>query len=623
MHLSPDQAAAVDATATHILCKAAPGSGKTRVLVARIARLLRVYHPSEVLALTFTRKAAAEMRERLIAEVGPVGRRVEMLTVHSWAARLLRTYADRLGWDPRFSVRDDQDRNDLIVFVGGELGLTKKWKSAKRLWQEEPVRVRYHALLREAQAMDYDMLETELLRLLAIPDVAAELRGHLPHVLVDEGQDTSETQQAILDALAPANLFVVGDHAQSIYGFRGAHVDGFVGLGGRPGWVTIELATNYRSAPVVVAEVTRIGQGMDPQGLVQRPAAGVVHFGEDHRVGEIVGDDRQCYLHAICDDISAAPRNAGAAWSSLAVLAPTWRQLEVLAEALTADGIPHRVARRAAVVWEAAETRWAMQALRVALNPHDHLSLYAVLTAWSPLVSTQQWAAARLHALQAGVPILTAAAEAWHPQGGTVGRLVAGLARAAADAARMSDGSRGNEGTALLTVLAALSGCLDALHLTSRAQGLAALADAIAAWSEEQRTAGQPATLTDLLTWWACRGVDQEPEPVETPDEVTLSTIHGAKGLEWPQVWVLGLEPGALPRDDERGPTEEERRLLYVAASRAQERLRYCWSAHRGRSVLLRPLTQGSGTPPPSLQADPAPGLPHDLPLDLPPGGAP
>jgi DNA helicase II / ATP-dependent DNA helicase PcrA len=255
VRLSPEQLAAAEAADSHILCKAAPGSGKTRVLVARIAHLLKRYHPSEVLALTFTRKAAAEMRERLVAEVGPRGRRVDLLTFHSWAAGLLRTYADRLGWDPRFSVRDDQDKKDLVVFVGGELGL--KWKSAKRLWQEEAVRVRYHTLLREAQAMDYDMLETELLRLLELPDVAAELRGRLQHVLVDEGQDTSATQQAILDALAPANLFVVGDHAQSIYSFRGAHVEGFVGLGARPGWRVLELATNYRSDAAVVAEVTR------------------------------------------------------------------------------------------------------------------------------------------------------------------------------------------------------------------------------------------------------------------------------------------------------------------------------------------------------------------------------
>lgn len=577
--MNPAQLEAATSRAPHILVRAAPGSGKTRTLVERIALLLEGdTHPSEILALTFTRKAAGEMKERLETRLLP-GRGLRfwlrfwhsltVTTFHGWACSILRQYADRVGLPRNFSIRDEKDKENLIFYAARELGLcpepgaTKRkgqWTSAERLWREESVRTRYYGLLREAKAVDFDGLETLLLRLLRQEDIAAELRLRYRHVLVDEGQDTSADQQEILDTLAPRNLFVVGDYAQSIYSFRGAHVDGFVGLGAREGWVTIDLATNYRSLGPIVDAATRLGRAMATPGLEQ--VAGRAG-GTEHTIRAVPVD-------GLVSDVALHAEECGP--ESMAILSPRWDLLEELAAELTTAGIPHVVARRTLQVWDTQPAKWLINCLRAALNPEDHVALYEALTAFTPRVYPGAWAKLRAGAMRQGAPVL-----GWYHMQDEAPVLVDRLWVLHEALLDEPDGWP-EEADALLTHLCAE---LQRLHLDAKLTELGQVELAVCAWGDARRTEGEPMRVQDLLDWYAGRRVT-EAEAEAAPDAVTLTTIHGAKGLEWPYVWILGCDEGIFPRS---GEIEEQRRLMYVAITRGMERVRMCHAGIPSRFI--------------------------------------
>lgn len=536
MTLSPAQKLAVDATDPRILCLAAPGSGKTRVMVERVARLLRQgYHPKEILVLTFTRKAAGELADRVRA----MGLRPPRIyTFHGWAATLLREYHDVLGWAWNFSIYDDQDIDDLILYSGDELGLTKKWKSAKRLWKEEEVKTYVRRLLREANATDYDGLETALKVVLAArPDITSRYT----HVLVDEGQDTSDIQQRILVALNPPNLFVVGDPGQSIYGFRGANLKGFSDWG--KDYTILTLPTNYRSAPEIVSVASRMGAAMEPAGLEQVHADGAP-------VGNVAYVQMldECRMEGLCeptDDLIADIRAAARSGESQAILSPTWKPLEQIASLMGVEGILHHLARPVPAIWDSMEMRVLVAALRVAHNPHDHLSLKTVLNTTKPPTQAQ-WAEARALAMAEGIPMVAATARTKGIAGffPSVDADFIGLARLCS------------------RVVAMLEERWTEMHLQTRVAKLEKCLDEILATRLE---------LEEFLSWYGSRAVQGVGEE-KKPEGLILSSIHAAKGLEWDQVWILRCDrPAEWPGTDDG----ERLRLLYVAATRARRRLRF------------------------------------------------
>jgi len=535
MSLDPHQLAAVETDAPRVLCLAAPGAGKTRVLVERICWLLDESRaaPSEILALTFTRKAAAEMRSRLGARRART-ERVRLTTFHAWCAQICRTYADLIGYPANFTVRDEQDRADLIVHIGRELRL--KHKSARRLWAEDAVRDRYATLLRESAALDFDALEGFALQILR--ERAAEIRGSTREVLVDEGQDTSSVQQEILDLLDPAGLFVVGDPGQSIYGFRGANMAGFLALGKRPGWVTVTLPTNYRSAPAIVEAASRLGRCMSPVGLEQVAARPPVAFAVRTRAADADG---------IADDIHRVTEYQGNPWGNVAILAPTWRALENIGEKLTEAGIPWRLAKPVPDLWESDEARLLMAVLQAASNPHDVLALQSAVRPW---VGLADWSGARAAALRQGcspLPLLPVCP----------GR----------DAVREAIGCPDVQ-IAVQAAGTPLLEWLQSQHLESRADRLLTVAHAAICAGHRD--------VHELLDWYAARHLEAEAVAEVPPDAVTLTTIHSAKGLEWPLVWLL-LESTEIPRSGDEEKIEEARRLAYVGLTRARDAVTLCW----------------------------------------------
>jgi DNA helicase-2/ATP-dependent DNA helicase PcrA len=257
---------------------------------------------------------------------------------------------------------------------------------------------RYRELLREAEALDYDALEVVALDLLRRDDVSAGLRQRWMHVLVDEYQDTSLLQQEILDTLGPANLFVVGDHAQSIYAFRGAHVEGFASAAESA--QVLELSVNWRSVAGVVEIANRCSRAMEIPGLEMTCARGGGF--EDNGVARLDAPDREALFEAIAQDV-AASKPEGGSWSDMAVLSPTWDLLERLSEVLATHEIPHEVARKRLDVWESEEARWLVSCLRAAINPHDPLALRSALLSFTPRVTPGEWAGMRASAAS-GLP---------------------------------------------------------------------------------------------------------------------------------------------------------------------------------------------------------------------------
>lgn len=433
MQLDPHQLYAAHHPGRSVRCEAAPGSGKTAVIVERVRWLMSSgYHHNEILLLTFTRKAAAEMRRRIEA----TGLRApEIRTFHGWAAHWLRAYADTVGMSPYFSIYDQTDTDDLTVYAGKELGL--KWKSTERLGKEPTVVQAVDRLLREANAVSYSSLEVLFQRVL---ERNPTLCGRWLHVLVDEAQDTSREQQSLLRHLRPRSLFLVGDPGQSIYAFRGADVGGFRAMGEE----VCSLPTNYRSSGRIVHLVSALAEGMDPPGLSQIAAEGA-------EVGRVTGSD------------SALILGLAAGAGTTAILAPTWRPLEELAKQ-----IPGAVlARPVAAIWDCDEMRTLIAGLRVTANPDDHVSLLRWMSELCP-VSRLEWAQFRAVVL-AGLGRTLDVGRAWFP-----------LAAPQADSAE------------LLTVQ--LARTWRRAHLATRADTVEICAAAIQAESERQGWEG-PADL--------------------------------------------------------------------------------------------------------------------------------
>jgi superfamily I DNA/RNA helicase len=559
--LNAEQQQAVACRDPRILCLAAPGSGKTRTLVERIADLLSSgWHPSEILAITFTRKAAREVRERVEERLGTRGARLArgltIQTFHAFCASTLRAYHDVVELDRNFAIRDEGDREDLIKFVGRELGL--KYSSWARLWKEEAVRTRYRALLRETRAVDYDELERLMLQLVREHARGRDLRARYRHVLVDEVQDTSQEQQDLLEAIAPDHLFMVGDLAQSIYGFRGARPEGIVRLLSDEQWTLIRLATNYRSHPEIVATATRIAQAMTPPGLDQ--VAGRAAEGPFPLVTLVHGWHAQ-----IGASIRETKAELGAACSDCAVLAPRWAQLDELAAVLSGLGIPHEVARQRALIWDSAEARWLMNCLRVAMNPWDHVAYWAALEAFRPRVTLREWAEAREAAARTSQSVWVTLDS----------RCRNALAIARAMEGINQTGTVHLDHHAFEDILDAMREEFAELHLETRLAVVDELERAVCAWGDGEAADGRTFDHRALLDWWAGRNV-HDVEPEARPDAVQLMTIHAAKGLEWRAVWVLGCEEGSLPRGNDPERVEEQRRLFYVATTRGRDRVTWC-----------------------------------------------
>ncbi|MGW7239220.1 DNA helicase PcrA [Streptomyces sp. NPDC054804] len=632
--LNENQRAAVVHAGSPLLIVAGAGSGKTRVLTHRIAHLLgaRNVHPGQILAITFTNKAAGEMKERVEHLVGPRANAMWVMTFHSACVRILRRESKKLGFTSSFSIYDAADSKRLMALVCRDLDLDPKRFPPKsfsaqvsnlknELVDEEDFAARasdgfektlaqayamYQSRLREANALDFDDLIMTTVNLLrAFPDVAEHYRRRFRHVLVDEYQDTNHAQYALVRELVgtgaheedvppgeqdlpPAELCVVGDADQSIYAFRGATIRNILQFEeDYPNATTILLEQNYRSTQTILSAANAVierNESRRPKNLWTNAGAGA-------QITGYVADTEHDEAQFVADEIDRLTDAGEAKAGDVAVFYRTNAQSRVFEEIFIRVGLPYKVVGGVRF-YERKEVRDVLAYLRVLANPEDSVPLRRILNV--PKRGIGDRAEAMIDALAQREKIS-------FPQALRRVDEAYGMAARSTNAVKrfntlMEDLRTVVEsGAGPATVLEAIlerTGYLAELQASTdpqdetRIENLQELASVALEFEQESGAEEASGGLSAFLERVALvADSDQIPDEDEDGSGViTLMTLHTAKGLEFPVVFLTGMEDGVFPHMRALGQTkelEEERRLAYVGITRARERLYLTRSAMR------------------------------------------
>ncbi len=609
--LNPPQRAAVVHQGGPLLIVAGAGSGKTRVLTHRVAYLLaeRGAQPGEILAITFTNKAAGEMKERVAALVGPRAKAMWVSTFHSMCVRILRNDGKALGLKSSFSIYDSDDSKRLMTMVGRDLDLDPKRYPARSLsaqvsnlknelvtpeaWLDKASNAhekvlgaayaRYQRRLVESHALDFDDLIMSTVGLLQnYPDVAEHYRRRFRHVLVDEYQDTNHAQYTLVRELTqgpdPAELAVVGDADQSIYAFRGATIRNILEFErDYPDATTILLEQNYRSTQNILnAANAVIARNPD-----RRPKNLWSEAGHGHKIAGYVAEnehDEAAWVAQRIDELSDA---GTAAASDVAVFYRTNAQSRVFEEVFIRVGLPYKVVGGVRF-YERKEIRDALAYLRVIANPDDVVSLRRILNTPRRGIGDRAEACVEVLAERERISF-GAALEVADTSIGLAPRSL----NAIRDFTTLMDSLRAvlvsPDGTpsSILEAVLDRTGYLRELEASrdpqdeGRVDNLRELVS-VAREFEEQRAGTAEATSLDAFLEQVSLVADADSIPDSAGGVVTLMTLHTAKGLEFPVVFLTGLEDGVFPHMRTFGDADdlaEERRLAYVGITRARERL--------------------------------------------------
>ena len=608
--LNPAQLEAVTHRGTPLLVVAGAGSGKTRVLTQRISHLIRdeAVRPSEILAITFTNKAAREMAERVSTLVGPASRAMWVMTFHSACVRILRRDAGRLGVSTSFSIYDAADSQRLMGMVLRDLDLDPKRHPPRvfcarvsqlknELIDEETFARRaetpadkalaeayaeYQRRLRRANAFDFDDLITATVALFELfPDVAEYYHRRFRHILVDEYQDTNHAQYMLVrhlvgngsDGVPPAELCVVGDADQSMYAFRGATIRNIEEFERDfPDARTVLLEQNYRSTQTILDAANRViarNTGRRPKRLWTESGAG-------DPISVYVADDEHDEAGFIAGEIDALIDNDGRKPADMAVFYRTNAQSRSLEEILIRVGLPYTVVGGVRF-YERREVRDAIAYLRAVANPDDDVSVRRILNVPKRGIGDRAEEVIEAFAQRERISFGAALDRAAEIPG-LATRSQAQVVAFATLMAKLRTLVEAGEGPA--TVLQAIleqSGYLAELQAShdpqdeTRVENLAELESVAVEYERDN----EEATLAGFL-----ERVSLVADADEIPDDedgvVTLMTLHTAKGLEFPVVFLTGMEDGVFPHIRSLGSEaelEEERRLAYVGITRARERL--------------------------------------------------
>ncbi len=599
--LNPDQLDAVVHGDGPLLIVAGAGSGKTRVLTHRIAHLINDegVSPFRILAITFTNKAADEMRQRVEALVGPVAKKMWVSTFHAACVRILRRDGNRLGYPSSFSIYDQADAERLTGYVIRDLGLDPKKFTARGVHatisaaKNDLVRAdeytakassiferkiadiytEYQTRLERAGAMDFDDLLTVTVRLFQVcPDVLESYQERFEHVLVDEYQDTNRAQNELVLLLAAKhrNITVVGDSDQSIYRWRGADMRNILEFEQAfPDVTTILLEQNYRSTQTILDAANAVIEN----NVSRKPKTLWTESGQGNRIvryhADDEGDEAQWVSHTIADLHDGGDHR----WGDVAVFYRTNAQSRVVEESLMRSGIPYKVVG-GTKFYDRREIKDLLAYLKAVANPADEISVKRVLNVPKRGVGDTTVGRLDVWANSHGITFMEALRHADEAGVGTASQrgihqflqLMDGLAELTAD----------GPGEVLQAALDR-SGYLDELeaeHTVESAGRLENLGELVGSAREFPTVAGfleQIALVADT-------------DQIEDDDsKVTLMTLHSAKGLEYPVVFVVGAEEGVFPHIralTEPEELEEERRLAYVGITRAREKLylSHAWS---------------------------------------------
>jgi DNA helicase-2/ATP-dependent DNA helicase PcrA len=600
--LNPVQAEAVTHADGPLLIVAGAGSGKTRVLTHRIAHLIRDrgISPFEILAITFTNKAADEMKARVGALVGPVAEKMWVSTFHSACVRMLRRDADRLGYPKQFTIYDQADATRLTGYVIRDMALDPKRfparavhatisaakndgisadgfaERAQAVFERKVADIfkEYQSRLRRAGAMDFDDLLGVTVQLLHTqPDVLEHYQRRFKHVLVDEYQDTNTVQNDLVVALAKEhhNVCVVGDGDQSIYRFRGADMRNILEFENAfPDVTIVVLEQNYRSTQTILDAANAV----IANNLSRKPKELWTDRGDGYPIVRYHADDEVDEAQWVTREVAKLHDGGDMRWADIAVFYRTNAQSRVVEEHLTRMGVPYKVIGGTRF-YDRREVKDALAYLRAVINPTDEVSVKRILN--TPKRGIGDGSVGKLDAYASAHGLSFMDALRRSADAGVSGTAVKGIAAFLELLDSVDDLAQADEPAPLLQALLDRSGYLIELQeeRTIEAEGrLENLAELVGSAEEAE----------SIDTFLEQVSLVSDQDEIDGDDsQVVLMTIHAAKGLEFPAVFIMGLEEGVFPHlrsIGEPDELEEERRLAYVAITRAQERLylSHAWS---------------------------------------------
>ena len=588
-----------------LLVVAGAGSGKTRVLTRRIAHLLASGDaaPWEILAITFTNKAADEMRRRVAELVGERAQRMWVSTFHSACLRMLRVHGMRIGYDNAFTVYDDTDSRRLVELVEDELDIDTKRLAPRAVaavisqakaelvgparfaeeasWGADPYRRRigevyagYQRRLKAANAMDFDDLLFQAVVLLqSCEDVLDAYRKRFRHILVDEYQDTNHAQHELVLLLGRehGNVTVVGDSDQSIYRWRGAEVANILEFEAAFGnATTVLLEQNYRSTRTILDAANAVISN----NVGRRPKELFTEGEEGERICRYQAEDERDEASFVAHEILRLRASEGLSYGDVAVFYRTNAQSRAVEEELVHQGIPYKVVGGTRF-YDRREIRDMLAYLRVIGNPDDEISFRRIVNV--PKRGIGQTSVVRLSAAAAsgGMPIGRMLERAQDV--GLTGKALKGAQELSALLRELRTAAAEVPPDELVELVAKRSGYLDDLaaerthEADVRIENIGELVDAARDYER----------LSEFLETVAL--VSDSDELDTDGSRVSLMTLHTAKGLEFPAVFLVGLEEGIFPHSRTLGEPlelEEERRLCYVGITRARRflYLTHAWS---------------------------------------------
>ena len=604
------------------LIVAGAGSGKTRVLTCRIAYMLEQgVAPDTILALTFTNKAAAEMRERIGQLLSPQAtRRIWMGTFHSLFSRILRAEADKLGYPSSYTIYDASDARNLVKQIIREMNLSDEtykpgdiaarislaknnlitpgaYEANASLQAEDRERRRpqfvdvyklYVQKCRQNGAMDFDdlLLNTNIL-FKDFPDVLARYQAQFRYILVDEYQDTNFAQYVIIRRLAEqhSNVCVVGDDAQSIYSFRGAKIENILRFRNDfPDARIFKLEQNYRSTQTIVDAANSIIEKNTKQ--IRKRSFSTAEQGEKIKVIKAYTDKEEAIL--IAGDIASTVREKDLSYSEIAILYRTNAQSRSLEESLRGRNIPYKIYGGVSF-YQRKEIKDLLAYVRLVVNPKDDEAFRRVINTPArgigDVTVNRIAAAAAERNLSLWEAVSTLSSDDMEMKG-AAGKKVTAFAGMIGELSGMRATAEAYE---LGLEIAVRSGIIGTYKMQQTPEAVSALENieelinSVRAYTDEQKRiaaeSGDDAQARVTLDEWlqnVALLTDMDNEKPEERNKVTMMTVHGAKGLEFEYVYVAGLEenlfPSMMSLGNEEG-LEEERRLFYVAMTRCRKKL--------------------------------------------------